>query len=148
MKVVFNQDVASQGKKGDVKNVSEGYARNFLFPRQLAKPATPDVLKELAQARDVEKKKEEQQVIAARELCSKLDQFTLNLYVKTGENSRVFGAVTSKQVADGLSAAGFQIDKKKIVLHDAIRTLGMTVVPIKLYHDVTAQLKVHVQPEV
>ncbi len=148
MKVVFTQDVASQGKKGDLKNVSEGYARNFLFPRQLAKLATADVLKELEAARDAEKKKEEQNIAVARELKRKLDEFTLDLYVKTGEKSRVFGAVTSKQVADGLVVAGFQVDKKKIVLHDAIRALGITVVPIKLYHDVTAQLKVHVQSEV
>ncbi|PWI56829.1 50S ribosomal protein L9 [Sulfoacidibacillus thermotolerans] len=147
MKVVFMQDVPSQGKKGDVKNVSEGYARNFLFPRQLAKPATPDVLKEIAHARELEKKKEEQQIAAARELASKLNQFTLELHVKTGENGRVFGAVTSKQVADGLAAAGYPVDKKKIVLHDAIRSLGFTTVAVKLYHDVTAQLKVHVKSE-
>ncbi len=144
MKVVFMQDIAGQGKKSEVKNVSEGYARNFLFPRQLAKPATPEVLKELANQRAAEQKREAQHVVAARETAAKLDGFTLELYVRVGEGGRLFGAVTSKQIAEGLHAAGFTIDKKKIVLDDAIRSLGVTIVPIKLYHDITAHLRVHV----
>ncbi len=147
MKVVFMQDVADQGKKGEVKNVSEGYARNFLFPRQLAKPATPEVLKELADQRAAEQKREAQHVTVAREVAAKLDEFTLQLHVKVGEGGRLFGAITSKQIAEGLHAAGFSIEKKKIVLNDAIRTLGTTIVPIKLYHDVTAHLRVQVQPQ-
>lgn len=147
MKVVFMQDIASQGKKGEVKNVSEGYARNFLFPRQLAKAATPEVLKELSERRVAEQKREAQQVVAAREVAGRLNEFTLLLQVKVGEGGRLFGAITSKQIAEGLHAAGFDIDKKKIVLNDAIRTLGTSIVPIKIYHDVTAQLRVHVQAE-
>ena len=147
MKVVFLQDVESQGKKGEVKNVSEGYARNFLFPRQLAKPATPEILKELSERRVAEQKREAQQVVVAREVADRLNEFTLLLQVKVGEGGRLFGAITSKQIAEGLHAAGFDIDKKKIVLNDAIRTLGTSIVPIKIYHDVTAQLRVHVQAE-
>lgn len=147
MKVVLLQDVDSQGKQGDVKNVSEGYARNFLFPRQLAKPATPEVLKELADQKAAMDRKEQQAIAAARETAKKLEALTLDLQVKVGEGGRVFGAVTSKQIADGLAAAGFAVDKKKIVLHDAIKTLGTTIVPIKLYHDVTANLRVQVKEE-
>jgi len=145
MKVVLMQDVPSQGKKGEIKNVSEGYARNFLFPRQLARVATPEVLKELADQRSAELRREEQHVAEARTLAAKIQEFTLELHVKT--SGRVFGAVTSKQIAEGLAAAGFAIDKKKIVLHDAIKALGVTTVPIKLYHDVTADLRVHVKDE-
>lgn len=147
MKVVLLQDVASQGKQGEVKNVSEGYARNFLFPRQLAKPATPEVLKELADQKAAQDRKEQQAIAAAKETAKKLEELTLDLQVKVGEGGRVFGAVTSKQIADGLAAAGFAVDKKKIVLHDAIKTLGTTIVPVKLYHDVTANLRVQVREE-
>ncbi|MCY0903113.1 MAG: 50S ribosomal protein L9 [Firmicutes bacterium] len=147
MKVVLMQDVPSQGKKGEIKNVSEGYARNFLFPRQLARVATPEVLKELADQRSAELRREEQHVAEARALAAKIQGFTLELHVKTGEGGRVFGAVTSKQIAEGLAAAGFAVDKKKIVLHEAIKALGVTTVPIKLYHDVTADLRVHVKDE-
>lgn len=147
MKVVLLQDVVSQGKKGEIKNVSEGYARNFLFPRQLAKPATADVLKELADHKAAEERKEQQHKAAAQETAKQLQEFTLELHVKSGESGRVFGAVTSKQIAEGLAVAGYPIDKKKIVLHEAIKSLGITIVPIKLYHDVTAELRVHVVDE-
>ena len=147
MKVVFMQDVASQGKKREVKNVSEGYARNFLFPRQLAKEATPEILKELETRKESEKKKEQQQLAAANETARKLNELVLELRVKAGEGGRIFGAITSKQIADALLASGFAIDKKKIVLHDAIKAIGTSVVPVKVYHDVTAQLRVHVKEE-
>ena len=144
MKVVFLQNVESQGKKGEIKNVSEGYARNFLFPRKLATPATQEVLKELEQHKASEARKEQQILDAAKALADQLEQFTLKLSVKVGEGERLFGAITSKQIADALHHSGFQIDKKKIVLHEAIKNLGVTVVPVKLHHEVTANLKVQV----
>lgn len=143
MRVVFLQDVDQQGKKGEVKEVSEGYARNFLFPRKLAKVVTPEILKELEKQKASEIKKEQQLHQAAVELSEKLEKITLQIPLKVGEGGRVFGAITSKQIVEGLESLGFRIDKKKIVLHDAIKSLGVTVVPIKLHHEVTANLKVH-----
>lgn len=147
MKVVLLHDVENQGKKGEVKNVSEGYARNYLFPRQLAKQATPEVLKQLETERLAELKREEQIKVQAQDLAAKLQAYTLTLPVKMGDTGRAFGAVTSKQIADGLHAAGFTIDKKKIVLHEPIRTVGDTMIAIRLHHDVSAQLRVRVVAE-
>ncbi len=144
MKVVFLQDVTNQGKKGEVKNVSEGYARNYLFPRKLATLATQEVLKELEQHKASEARKEQQILDSAKALAEKIEKTTLTLPVKVGDGDRVFGAITSKQIAEGLHDAGFPIDKKKIQLHEAIKMLGVTNVSIKLHHEVTANLKVQV----
>ncbi len=145
MKVVLLQDVAGQGKKGDIKTVSEGYARNFLFPRNLAKEATADAMREIEAKKASVAKKEEQAKKTALDLAAKLNDLTVTIKVKVGEGGRVFGAVTSKQVAEALAEAGYPIDKKKVVLPDAIRGLGTTSVVIKLHHDVTAQIQVHVE---
>lgn len=144
MKVVFLQDVENQGRKGEVKNVAEGYARNFLFPRKLATPATQEILKELEQHKASEARKEQQILNSAQALAEKIEKITLSLPVKVGDGDRLFGAITSKQIAEGLHDAGFVIDKKKIQLHEAIKMLGITNVPIKLHHEVTATLKVQV----
>ena len=147
MKVVFLQDVPKQGEKGEVKNVSDGYARNFLFPRQLAKPATDDILKDIEAHREADARRERRQEAAAREMAARLDGFTLEIHARTGEGDRLFGAVTSKQIADELAKAGFVVDRKKLVLPEAIHSLGVVVVPVKLHHDVTAKLQVHVTPQ-
>lgn len=144
MKIVLLQDVAGQGKKGEVKTVSEGYARNFLFPRNLAKEATAEAMREIEAKKASVAKKEEQAKKAALDLAAKLNNFRVTIKVKAGEAGRVFGAVTSKQVAEALADAGYQIDKKKVVLPDVIRTLGTTSVVIKLHHDISAQIQVHV----
>ena len=144
MKVVFLQDVAQQGKKGDVKTVSEGYARNFLLPRGLVREASPEVLKELDAQKAVDARKEQQQLAAARAVAEKLRTYTLTIPVRTGEGGKLFGAVTPKHIAEELEKVGFKVDKKKIVLPEAIHSLGATVVPIRLHHDVTAHLQVHV----
>ncbi len=147
MKVVFLKDVENQGKKGEVKNVSEGYARNFLLPRKLAAFATPEILNELKKQKVNEARKEQQILDNAKEMAQKIEQTTLNLSVKTGDKDKLFGAITSKQIADELNHAGFLIDKKKIILHETIKSLGITIVPIKLHHDVTAKLKINVIAE-
>ena len=144
MRVVFLQDVPKQGNKGEVKNVSEGYARNFLLPRQLARLATPEVLKELDAQKATEARKERQLVTAAKQLAEQLNAYALTIPVRTGEGGKLFGAVTAKHIADGLAAAGFSVDKKKIALPEAIHSLGTTLVTIRLHHDVAAQLRVHV----
>jgi large subunit ribosomal protein L9 len=147
MKVIFLQDVKGKGKKGEVKNVSEGYARNFLFPKNLASEATPGAMATLKGQQKSEEKKQQEQLEEAEALKNKLAEMTITIKTKTGEGGRVFGSVTSKQIADGLKEQGIKIDKRKIELNDPIKTLGYTDVPVKLHAQVTGTVKVHVTEE-
>jgi large subunit ribosomal protein L9 len=147
MKVIFLQDVKGKGKKGEVKNVSEGYARNFLFPKNLASEATPGAMATLQGQQKSEEKKQQAQLEEAEALKAKLAEMTITIKTKTGEGGRVFGSVTSKQIADGLKEQGIKIDKRKIELTDPIKSLGYTNVPIKIHSQVTATVKVHVTEE-
>lgn len=147
MKVIFLQDVKGKGKKGEIKNVSEGYARNFLFPKNLASEATPGAMATLQGQQKSEEKKQQAQLEEAEALKAKLADMTITIKTKTGEGGRVFGSVTSKQIADGLKEQGIKIDKRKIELADPIKSLGYTNVPIKIHSQVTGTVKVHVTEE-
>ncbi|WP_018750411.1 50S ribosomal protein L9 [Paenibacillus sanguinis] len=147
MKVIFLQDVKGQGKKGEVKNVSEGYAQNFLLPRGLVRPATEGNVKTLEQQNAAEQKRKQQEKEEAAQLGKKLEEMTIELKAKAGEGGRLFGAITSKQVAEALAKHGVKIDKRKIEMSDPIRTLGVTQVPVKLHAEVKSTLKVHVTEE-
>ena len=146
MKVIFLKDVKGKGKKGEVKNVADGYAHNFLLKQGLAVEANASAVSTL----NAQKKKEEKQAIeelnTAKELKEKLEKVTVELHAKSGEGGRLFGSITSKQIADELNKKHqIKIDKRKIELTDAIRSLGVTKVPVKLHHEVTATLNVHVK---
>ncbi len=146
MKVIFLKDVKGKGKKGEVKNVADGYAHNFLFKQGLAVEATAANLSSL----DAQNKKQEklaaEELAEAKKLKERLDQITVELSAKAGEGGRLFGSITSKQIAEELQRKqGIKIDKRKMELADAIRTLGVTKIPVKLHHDVTATLTVHVK---
>lgn len=147
MKVIFLQDVKGQGKKGQIKEVSEGYASNFLIPRGLVRPATEGNVKTLEQQKKSEEKRKEQEKIDAQNLAVKLAESTVELKTKAGENGRLFGAVTTKQIGEALQAVGLKIDKRKIELSEPIRTLGYTNVTVKLHPEVRATVKVHVTEE-
>jgi large subunit ribosomal protein L9 len=147
MKVIFLQDVKGKGKKGEIKNVSEGYARNFLFPKNLASEATAGAMAALQGQQKSEEKKQQAQLEEAEALKAKLAEMTITIKTKTGEGGRVFGSVTSKQIADGLKEQGIKIDKRKIELADPIKSLGYTNVPIKIHSQVTGTVKVHVTEE-
>jgi len=148
MKVIFIKDVKGQGKKGQVKEVSEGYATNFLLPRGLARPATEGNVKTLENLAAAEQRKKDNEKEEARKLGAKLDELTLNLKAKAGEGGRLFGAITSKQIAETLaSVQGIVIDKRKIELNEPIRHLGVTQVMVKLHTEVKATLKVQVTEE-
>ncbi|GIP47964.1 50S ribosomal protein L9 [compost metagenome] len=147
MKVIFLKDVKGQGKKGEVKEVSEGYAQNFLMPRGLVRPATEGNVKTLEQQAASELKRKAQEKEEAVQLGKKLEEMTVQLKAKAGEGGRLFGAITSKQVAEALEKAGVKLDKRKIEMHDPIRTLGVTQVPVKLHPEVKSTLKVHVTEE-
>ncbi len=147
MKVIFLQDVKGQGKKGEVKNVSEGYARNFLLPKGLVKEASDGAMKTLEVQSASEQKKKEREKEDAQKLGERLGELTIGIKAKAGEGGRLFGAITSKQVAEALAAQGITIDKRKIELAEPIRTLGVTQVPVKLHPAVKATLKVQVTEE-
>jgi large subunit ribosomal protein L9 len=147
MKVIFLQDVKGQGKKGEVKDVSEGYARNFLIPRGLAKEASQGNLKTLEVQKQSEARRKQKEQEEAEALGKRLDAMTVVIRAKAGEGGRLFGAITSKQVAEALAKEGIAIDKRKIELDEPIRTLGVTKVPIKLHPQVRATLGVQVVEE-
>ncbi|MFN7251992.1 MAG: 50S ribosomal protein L9 [Anaerobacillus sp.] len=144
MKVIFLQDVKGKGKKGEVKNVSEGYARNFLLPNKLAAEANAGNLKTLEVKKQGEEKRAEELLNEAKAYKEDLEKLTVEIKAKSGEGGRLFGAVTSKQIADTLGAMKKKVDKRKIELDEPIRALGFTNVPIKLHPEVTATIKVHV----
>ncbi|WP_424767769.1 50S ribosomal protein L9 [Paenibacillus sp. sgz302251] len=147
MKVIFLQDVKGQGKKGQVKDLSEGYVRNFLLPKGLAKLASDGNLKtlELQNASEVKRKEKEKE--DAQELGKRLGELTVVIKTKAGEGGRLFGAITSKQIGEALAAQGIKIDKRKIELEEPIRTLGVTQVVVKLHPEVKAKLSVQAAEE-
>ncbi|GAC41717.1 50S ribosomal protein L9 [Paenibacillus popilliae] len=147
MKVILLQDVKGQGKKGQIKEVSEGYAQNFLFKQGLARPATEGNLKTLEQQNQSEQKRKEQEKLDAEKLAATLNETKVPLTAKAGEGGRLFGAITTKQIAEALSKMKLKIDKRKIELDEPIRSLGVTNVTIKLHPDVKATVKVHVTEE-
>ncbi len=147
MKVIFLKDVKGQGKKGDVKDLSEGYVRNFLLPQGLAAIASDGNVKQLEQQKSAEKKRKDKEKEDSQALAAKLGETTVIIKAKSGEGGRLFGSITSKQIAEEMEKQGLSVDKRKIVMNDAIRGLGVTVISIKLHPDVTAQVKVQVTEE-
>jgi len=148
MKVVFLQDVKGQGKKGEVKEISDGYANNFLLPRKLATPATTGSINTLEQHKQTELKRKAKELADAQELGEKINALTVKVHTKSGEGGKLFGAISTKQIADELEKQHkLKVDKRKMLLENPIRSLGVTKVPVKLHHDVTASLNVHVLEE-
>ena len=145
MKVIFLQDVKGQGKKGEVKEVSPGYAQNFLFKKNVAIEATAENVNKLKQAEAGEARKAAAVLAEAQELAAVLKETTVTVKTKAGEGGRVFGAVSTKQIADALKEQKkITVDKRKILLDEAIKSLGVTVVAVKFHQDLTAEFRVHV----
>ena len=145
MKVILLEDVKSLGKKGEVVNVSDGYARNFIFKKKLGLEANGKNLNDLKLQKQNEEKVAQEHLEAAQELAKKLEAAKVELKIKTGEGGRTFGSVSSKEIAIAVKEQlGYDLDKKKIQIKEAIRTPGMHLVPVKLHQKVTAELKVHV----
>jgi large subunit ribosomal protein L9 len=147
MKVILKEDVKTQGKKGDIINVNDGYARNFLIPKGLAAEADVNsvnsaIMKKQAAAYHLEMEKKE-----AAALKEKLSGLVVNLKVKCGENGKIFGSINSGDVSRGLTGIGYTVDKKKILLKSPIKSAGDYDVEIKLYAGVSAKIKVHVENE-
>ncbi len=143
MKVVLTADVKGQGKKNDIIEVSDGYARNFLLPRKLAVEATNKVLNEIKGANDAKAHKLEVELAEARATAAKLDTILVKISAASGADGRLYGAITAKDIAEHLSRDhGLAIDKRKIQLDTSIRAYGRYDLDVKLYTDVTG--KVHV----
>ena len=150
MKVIFLQDVKGKGKKGEVKEVAVGYAQNFLLKKGLAVEATPQAMSEL-RGKTNAKNKEDAEVLAEAEKLKGIieaEEFEVIIKSKAGEDSRLFGSIPSKQIADALEKQhNIKIDKRKMDLKQPIKALGYTNVPTKLHKDVVAKLRVHVIAE-
>lgn len=144
MKVVLLQDVKALGKKGDIVEVSEGYARNFLIGKKYAVEATPANLNTLKLQKANADKIAAEQLAEAKETAEKLASVTATVAIKAGENGKTFGSVSSREIAQALADQGVEVDKKKIVLPEPIKEFGKYDVKIKLHKDVAASVKVNV----
>lgn len=143
MKVILLEDVKALGKKGEIVNVSDGYARNCILPKKLGLEATSKNLNDLKLKKANEAKVAQEQLEEAQVLGKKIEAGKVELAIKVGEGGRAFGSVSSKEIAVAVKEQmGYDIDKKKIQLKDAIKTLGTHTVPVKLHPKVTADLKV------
>lgn len=143
MKVILLEDVKALGKKGEIVNVSDGYARNCILPKKLGLEATSKNLNDLKLKKANEARIAQEQLEEAQTLGKKIEAGKVELAIKVGEGGRAFGSVSSKEIAAAVKEQmGYDIDKKKIQLKDAIKTLGTHTVPVKLHPKVTADLKV------
>lgn len=149
MKVILLQDVKSLGKKGEIVNVNDGYARNFILPKKLGVEANGKNLNDLKLQKDNEAKVAKEHLDAAKALGEQLKAGQVELSIKIGEGGKSFGSVSSKEIAAAVKEQmNLEIDKKKIQLKEVIKTLGTHSVPVKLHPEVTAELKVVVKEEV
>lgn len=144
MEVILLEDVANLGKRGEKVAVKDGYARNYLLPRKIALPATPSGLKMLKEEERRRAVREMKMHREAEELAKTLSKASCEVEVQVGEDDRVFGAVTSADIAEVLVNQGFDIDKRKIVLDEPLKALGVYTIPVRLYKDVEAKVKVWV----
>ncbi len=146
MKVVLLTDVKGHGKKGDIVEASDGYARNFLIPKKMAEIATTDVLNNIKGKNEAAAFHKQQEIDAAKALAKEMEGKTVTIEGKAGDNGKLFGKITNQNVADAIK---FQlhhvIDKRKIVLPDGIKTVGVTEVEIKIYPEISAKIKVDVK---
>ncbi len=145
MKVILTQDIKGVGKKDDIINANDGYARNFLFPKKLAILADKGNMVNLQSKKSSENRKRELEKEEAMKVAKKIESIMLKLPVKVGENGKVFGSITAKEIADKLqSEYKIEVDKKKISLSEPIKLIGLVNVDIKLYDGVNAKLKIDV----
>lgn len=146
MKVILTADVKGQGKKGEVKNVSDGYANNFLIKKGLAVPATNDNMNILKNKNASEEHKRQVELDNAKELKNQIDGKEVVLVTKAGEGGKLFGSVTSMDIAEAVKKElAIEVDKRKILLKDNIKTAGIYEVEIKLHKDVSAKIKVNIK---
>ena len=147
MQIILQEDIDKLGHRGDVVEVKPGYARNYLLPRKLAVEATTGNLKAIERIRASLAKKTATELEAAHKQAELLNGVALKFTRKTGENDQMFGSVTTADVAEGLGAQGFKVDKRQVQLAEPIKIIGESQVTVKVFRDVTAQIKVTVEKE-
>lgn len=148
MKVILLADVAGKGKRDQIVNVSDGYARNFLFPKHLAMEATAGATKEVTRKRAAEDAREAERRAEAQAKADSLKGKTIHLSVKCGEKGRLYGSITTAEIADALAKQhGVEADKRKVELNEPVRTVGDYKVTVRLYTGISAEMKLTVEPE-
>ena len=147
MRVIFLKDVEKVGKKFEVKEVKDGYARNFLIPQGLAKPATEEVLAWLETQKEIEEKKAEEGLKKFQEAASSLDDREVIIPVKVGDDGQLFESVNSQKIAEKLKEVGFEVKKSQVILAEPIKELGEFPVKIKFEHNLEAEIRVIVTKE-
>ena len=147
MEVILREHIDNLGRRGDVVKVAPGYARNYLLPRKLALAVTEANKRQIERERKVADVREAEEKQQAEALGQRLEAIEIEIARRVGENNTLYGSVTSADIAHGLEAKGFQVDKRKITLAEPIKTLGEVTVPLKIHREVTAQVKVKVVPD-
>lgn len=147
MKIILLTDIKGVGKKGDIISAADGYARNYLLPRNLGVAADKQNIEKLNSEKWKETKTKEEIISQARALAQKIEALDVIIYIRVGVGGKIFGSVTSKEIALAIAEHKLSIDKKKIILHEPIKSIGSTFVKVKLHPDVTANLKVTVKSD-
>src|SRR5215475_1896895 len=147
MEVILKEDVAKLGSRGDVVKVAEGYGRNFLLPRRLAIEATAGNRKVIEQMRAAAVRRSANEKAQAEELAKQFENLSVSFERRSGEHDQLFGSVTSSDLSEALEKRGFALDRRKIQLHEPLKTLGEFTVPVRLHKDVTTHLKVVIEKE-
>ena len=142
MKIILRKEIDKLGKAGEIVEAKNGYARNYLIPRGFAVPATPSNMKIYEQEKQAEQRKLQKEIEEAQALANQLNKVSITATIQVGEEDKVFGAVTNQTIADLLKEKDFDIDRKKIILDEPLKALGVYEVPIKLHSEVEAQVKV------
>jgi len=147
MEVILREDIDKLGSRGQLVKVAAGYARNFLLPKRLAVPATESNKKIIEQERQGHLRREAKLVADATDLAKMMSDLSVTISQKAGESDQLFGSVTSKDIAEALEKQGYTIERRKIALEEPIKTLGDFKVPLRLHHEVTTEITVHVVKE-
>lgn len=145
MKVILLQDVRGKGKKGQMLEVSDGYARNYMLPRKIAMEATPDAINTMRMNDKATQERQARERAEAADLAKKIKAMTLTVYAKGGGAGRLFGSVTNQEIADALQAQGITLDKRKIVIDEPIKNVGTYTVRCKLGYEITGDLTVKIE---
>ncbi|GJQ32072.1 MAG: 50S ribosomal protein L9 [Ignavibacteriaceae bacterium] len=147
MKVILRQNIETLGQVGEIVEVNEGYALNYLIPKKYAYAALAGNLRAIEDEKKLINKRREKEIAAATELATAIENVKIEITVQAGEEDKLFGSVTSQMIADGLKEKGFELDKRSIDLHEPIKTLGIHSVPVKIHSSVTAKISVYVVKE-
>ena len=147
MEVILKEDIAKLGSRGDVVKVAEGYGRNYLLPRKLAIEASAANKAVIEQMKAAAVRRSAKEKTQAEELAKQFDGLSVSFHRRSGEHDQLFGSVTSGDIAEALAKKGFDLDRRKIQLHEPLKTLGEFTVPIRLHKDVTTHLKVVIEKE-